>query len=146
MIINEITIKYETKAKHKDLPKVTQSNDIYNYCKEIWTDIEYVEKFVILLLNKNLKILGWKLVSQGGVSGTVVDPKIIFQTALKANASCIVMIHNHPSGNLDPSREDKKITKKIYEGGEILDIQLIDHLIISKEGHCSFIDQGLIKQ
>jgi DNA repair protein RadC len=145
MIINEITIKYETKAKQKDLPKVTQSNDIYNYCKEIWTDIEYVEKFVILLLNKNLKILGWKLVSQGGVSGTVVDPKIIFQTALKANASCIVMIHNHPSGNLDPSREDKKITKKIYEGGKILDIQLIDHLIISKEGYCSFIDKGLIK-
>lgn len=85
-----------------------------------------------------------ELVSKGGLSGTVADPKIIFHMALQHQASAIIMVHNHPSGNLKPSREDLVLTKKIADAGRMLDINVLDHLIITDNGYFSFGDEGLL--
>lgn len=127
--------------------KVTGSGDAYEYLKTLYEpgQIGHIERFFLLLLNRNNMILGAHLVSMGGVAGTVVDPKIIFQTALLANASAIVLCHNHPSGNLLPSQQDLDITKKIKSGGKFLDIIVSDHIIIAPQGeYFSFTDQGLL--
>jgi DNA repair protein RadC len=88
--------------------------------------------------------LGIFEVSSGGITGTVADPKLIFVAALKSGACGLVLSHNHPSGNLQPSQADIELTKRIKEGGKLLDIQLLDHLIITSEGYCSFSDEGII--
>jgi len=95
-------------------------------------------------MNRRNRVLGVVEISQGGLSGTVADPKVIFAAALKSCASDIVLAHNHPSGELDPSREDIALTNKIKAGAELLDLKVLDHLIISKEGFYSFADNGLM--
>ena len=97
-----------------------------------------------MLLNRANKVLGIYEVSTGGMTGTVADPKLIFVAALKAGACNIMLVHNHPSGNLKPSKQDEQLTYKIKEGGKLLDIVLLDHLIISNEGYFSMQDEGLI--
>jgi DNA repair protein RadC len=84
------------------------------------------------------------LISKGGQSGTIADPKIIFKTALEQNAAYIILAHNHPSGNLKPSTEDVRLTKKLVEGGKMMDLLVVDHLIITDKGYYSFADEGLI--
>lgn len=101
-----------------------------------------VEQFKVLLLNNANKVLGIADISTGGISSTVADPRIVFATALKANASKIILAHNHPSGNLQPSQTDKELTAKMKEGGRYLDLHVIDHLIITNDGYYSFGDQG----
>jgi DNA repair protein RadC len=96
-------------------------------------------------MNRSNAVLGILSVSKGGISGTVTDVRIIFQAAIKANASGIIVCHNHPSGNAYPSESDRKITQKIKEAGNLMDIQLLDHLIIlSVEGYYSFADDGVL--
>lgn len=96
-------------------------------------------------MNRSNAVLGILSVSKGGISGTVTDIRIIFQAAIKANASGIIVCHNHPSGNMNPSESDTKITHKIKEAGAIMDIQLLDHLIITMDGdYYSFADNGLL--
>jgi len=102
------------------------------------------EEFWILLLNRNNMVLGKKRVSVGGVAGTVVDPKVIFKLALDQLASSIILCHNHPSGNLQPSQQDINITKKLREGARFLDIIISDHIIIGNKAYFSFADKGLI--
>lgn len=97
-----------------------------------------------MILNRAQKVLGICEISQGGSSGTVADPKIIFALALKANASGIIVSHNHPSGNLRPSQADIDLTKKLKEGGKFLELQLLDHVIVTSEGYYSFADEGLV--
>lgn len=105
----------------------------------------YVEEFKILLLNRSNKALGIAPISLGGTAGTVTDVKIIMQYALKTNAQAIIICHNHPSGNYKPSESDTKITKKIKDAASLLDLQLMDHLIITPhEGYFSFADNGLL--
>jgi DNA repair protein RadC len=99
----------------------------------------------VLLLNRNNQVLGVYSLSKGGVSGTFVDAKLVFSVALKCNASSIIIAHNHPSENLTPSEADKSLTKKLKRAGKYLDINLIDHVILSKDDYYSFIDNGLIK-
>jgi DNA repair protein RadC len=106
--------------------------------------IELLEEFKMILLNRNNRVLGMINISQGGMSGTVADPKLIFVAALKAAASYIILAHNHPSGNLKPSTEDIRLTKKLVDGGKLLDLLVGDHLIITNEGFYSFCDEGLI--
>jgi len=96
----------------------------------------------VLLLNRANRVLGFVKISEGGVSGTVVDPKKIFQIALKANASGIILAHNHPSGNTTPSASDESITAKIVAAGKFLEISVLDHLIITSEQYFSFSDEG----
>lgn len=97
--------------------------------------IELLEEFKILLLNRRNRVLGVVDISQGGLSGTVADPNVIFAAALKSCASGIILAHNHPSEELDPSREDVAFTNKIKAGAELLDLKVLDHLIISKDSY-----------
>jgi DNA repair protein RadC len=102
------------------------------------------EEFYILLLNRANRIYGYYLLSQGGTSGTVVDPKLIFSIALKCNAHGIILAHNHPSGNTKPSEADIQITKKVKEGGKLLEIDVLDHIILTSDSYLSFADEGLM--
>ena len=140
--IAEIKISYSHIVKPSNQLKVTSSLSVFNYVSPLWPDIEYRESFAILLLSRSMKILGLSWISHGGVSGTVVDPKLIFQAALKANASAIILIHVHPSGNTNPSDADLRITTKIKEGGKLLDIDVPDHIIITSESYYSLADNG----
>lgn len=107
-------------------------------------DITIYESFFILLLDRQNKTIGWAKISQGGVAGTVVDPKIVAKYAVDALASGVILCHNHPSGNLKPSVADKEITEKMKKGLGFLDIHLIDHMILTESGYTSFADEGLI--
>ena len=98
----------------------------------------------MLLLNRRNSVLGIVDVSIGGISGTVIDPKVVFVVALKAGASGIILAHNHPSEQLNPSQEDIKLTKKLKEGGKLLDIEVLDHLIISRDSFYSLSDNGMM--
>ena len=106
--------------------------------------MEFKEEFYIILLNRANKVLGWYKVSEGGMSGTVVDPKLVFSIALKSMASAILLSHNHPSGNLKPSNEDINLTKRLKEAGALLEIPVLDHLILTSDGYYSFADEGMM--
>ena len=115
---------------------ITSPDDAYLAFKQIFdpATIEHREYMYAIFLNKANKLLGYAQISAGGVSGTLCDPKIVFQHALKMNASAIVLAHNHPSGTLKPSKADEALTEKIAQAGIMLDITLLDHLIISVTG------------
>lgn len=145
--VSEVSLTYKTKVNPKDRSRITSSNDAYKLLFDIWNKntIEHIEEFKMLILNRSNAVLGIMSISKGGISGTVTDVRIIFQGALKANASGIIICHNHPSGNVNPSESDRRVTQKIIEAGNLLDIQLLDHLIILPiEGYYSFADNGLI--
>lgn len=137
----EVKISYRTTGvKHI---KVNGSHSAEKILRELYpVDIEHREAFVVLLMNRANETLGVYTVSIGGVSGTVADSKLIFQSAIKCNASSIILCHNHPSGNLKPSDTDITLTKKIREGGKLLDIDVLDHLILTKTSYHSFADNG----
>jgi DNA repair protein RadC len=127
-----------------DRPQILSSKDGYNCIAPILMDLGH-EEFWIILLNRANKVISKEQISAGGVSGTVVDAKIIFQKALQtAPASSIILCHNHPSGNTRPSQADIDITKKLKEAGETLDISVLDHLIIAGSDYYSFADEGKI--
>lgn len=144
--VAEVELIYKTKVKPSERPKIASSRDSYNLLLQCWDmdKIELQEQFKVMLLNRSNKVLGIFEVSSGGITGTVADPKLIFMAALKASACGIIISHNHPSGNLKPSRPDEELTRKIKEAGRLLDIQVLDHVIVSSEGYYSFADEGLI--
>lgn len=145
-MLAEVELIYKSKIKPSEMPKIEQSGDIAEYLRTIWNEgrIDHVEEFIVLMLNKGMKITGWVKISQGGQDGTVCDPKLIFCAALLHNANSIVLSHNHPSGNLTPSNPDIQITQKIKNAGTMLDIKVLDHIIITNEGHYSFSDNGIL--
>jgi DNA repair protein RadC len=124
-------------------PKITSSRDAFDLLKADMTDL-VKEEFWLLLLNRAHRVIGKKRISEGGVSGTVADPKIIFKIALEELASGVIVAHNHPSGNLQPSQTDIDLTKKLKDAGKVLDIQLLDHLILANQKYFSFADEGMI--
>lgn len=144
--VAEIELTYSPEFKIADKPKISKSNDAFQVLINQWNlgRIELLEEFKIILMNRRNRVIGVVPISKGGFSGTVADPKVIFAAALKSCASGIILAHNHPSGELDPSHEDIKLTQKIKEGGKILDIPVLDHLIISKQRFYSFADEGLM--
>lgn len=145
--VSEVILTYKTKVNPKDRSKVTSSRDAYKLLFDSWNKntFEHVEEFKLLLLNRSNAVLGILSVSKGGISGTVTDIRLIFQGALKTNASGIIICHKHPSGNTFPSESDRKITQKIKEAGNLMDIQLLDHIMImSIEGYYSFADDGVL--
>ena len=144
--VSEVKLTYRNKVKPAERPQITCSNDSYQTFKENWDmgRIEFVEQFKVLLLNRANRVLGIYEVSTGGVAGTVADPKLIFVAALKACASSIILSHNHPSGNTKPSAADIQLTKKMKQAGELLDIAVLDHLILTGESYYSFADEGLL--
>ena len=144
--VAEIELVYKSKVKASERPKIKDSRDAYEIFKSLWEDgkMELMEQFKILLLNQANRVLGILNLSSGGVTGTVADPKLIYSAALKANACSLLLSHNHPSGNLKPSRSDEELTQKIKMAGQFLDIKLLDHVIITSEGYLSFADEGLL--
>jgi DNA repair protein RadC len=130
--IAEVRLVYRTKVKASDRLQVKCSKDAYDIFMENWDldSIEHIEEFKLMLLTRSNKVLGIASISKGGINGTVTDVRIILQYAIKANASGIIICHNHPSGNVQPSESDTKITQKIKDSGILMDIQLLDHLII----------------
>jgi DNA repair protein RadC len=134
------------RRKLTEVPEVTQikcSKDVADIFQPILSDLVH-EEFWILFLNRSNKVINRMKLSQGGISGTVTDVRIVMKKAIEFLASGIIVCHNHPSGNLNPSESDTKITQKIKEAGSLMDIQLLDHLIISEKDYYSFADNGLL--
>lgn len=132
-ILNEIDIVYRPVKTLSRRPVVTSPDMAYKLFRENWDSMKIgiVEEFKIMLLTRANQVLGIAPVFRGGISGTVVDPKVIFAIALKSGASGIIMAHNHPSGNLEPSEADLAMGRKIGDIGELLSINLVDNLILS---------------
>jgi len=125
--------------------KIVSSKDAFKVISQFYfDDIDIFESFFILCLNRNNQTIAYAKISQGGVSGTVVDIKLIAKYAIDCLASSVILAHNHPSGNLKPSPEDIKITERAREALKILDIKVLDHVILTSDGYYSFGDEGII--
>ena len=143
--IGELKVIYRTTA----LPyqKIRCSQDTFHFLQKVWDQdlIEYIEQFCIILLSRSNQVIGYDFISMGGTAGTVVDAKVVFQTALLGNASSIILAHNHPSGNMTPSEPDKRMTTRVFEIGKSLDMPILDHMIVSKDQYFSFADEGILR-
>ncbi|MFZ1369416.1 MAG: DNA repair protein RadC [Ferruginibacter sp.] len=124
-------------------PVIRSSSNIAQYLRASIKDFSY-EVFAVIFLNRANKINHFEIISKGGISGTVADPRIILKKALEEDATAIILCHNHPSGNLQPSRADEELTKKIKEAAAFFDIKILDHIIVSEEGYYSFADDGIL--
>jgi DNA repair protein RadC len=144
--IAEVRLIYSSKVSASDRLQIRCSSHALELFRETWDQetIELYEECKLMLLNRANKVLGIAQISQGGISGTVTDVRIILQYALKANASGIILCHNHPSGNTEPSESDLRITSKLKDAALVNDINLLDHLIITSEGYYSMADMGCI--
>ena len=124
--------------------KVSTSKDCADFFRELWEGMDIYESFFCVYLNQGNNTIGWYKVSQGGITGTVADPRLIVKKALEVLATGLVICHNHPSGTLKPSTADEQITQKIKEGCKYFDIRLIDHIILTEDGYYSFNDEGIL--
>jgi DNA repair protein RadC len=144
--VAEITISYKPTVCKK--PLIASSIDAYRELKDFFPEelIHLQEQFVVMYLNRANRIIGIYRLSTGGITGTVADPRLILGTALKVAATSIILSHNHPSGNMQPSKADELLTNKIKEAAKFMDIQLSDHIVISPidGAYYSFADEGLI--
>ena len=143
--VSEIAISYKPKVKAADRYTIRFSQDAYNLLIREAFDtetLEYKEYFKLVLLNRVNKVLGITTISEGGMENTVVDVRLIMQTALMAHSSGIILAHNHPSGGLTPSSYDDEVTKKIKEAAKLMDITLYDHLIVTRDNYYSYADEG----
>lgn len=127
----------------EEKPKISSSKDAFDLIQGDLMDLPH-EEFWVLLLNRMNQVVKKKRISEGGVTGTVADPKIIYKLALEDLATGVIVAHNHPSGNLKPSQSDIDLTRKLKEAGKFLEVQLLDHLIIANRNYFSFADEGLI--
>jgi DNA repair protein RadC len=141
--VAEIKIQYSTKVRAADRPKITCSKDAERILRSFFEEfIEHREVMYALYLNRANKVLGAYLIGMGGVAGVAADPKLIFQGALKLNASGIILAHNHPSGNAEASQADIELTNRVKHAGKLLDIQILDHIILLPDFYLSFADEG----
>ncbi|MBK6932127.1 MAG: DNA repair protein RadC [Saprospirales bacterium] len=127
----------------RERPRIGGSLDAFRALAPLLTDLHH-EEFWLLLLNKANEVTGRERLSTGGMAGTVVDVKMLFKTALDARAAAVIALHNHPSGSLQPSQADIDLTRRLRKAGELLDLPLLDHLIVSERGYYSFADEGML--
>ncbi len=146
LIASEVELIYKAKIKASERPLIDSSYSAFKVALEAWNldKIELLEQFKVLMLSNNNRVLGVYEMSSGGITGTVVDVRLLFVALLKAKATAFIIVHNHPSGKLAPSEADKQITAKIKQASQVLDITLLDHLIITPESYYSFADQGVL--
>ncbi|MDR6301364.1 RadC family protein [Mesonia maritima] len=123
--------------------KITSSQSVFEVMQPILGDLPHEEFWIIYLDNSN-KILQKSQLSKGGITGTLVDARLVFKSALELGATAIILVHNHPSGTLKPSQADKQLTQKLIHGGESLDIKVLDHLIVTQKSYFSFADEGIL--
>lgn len=139
-------IEIRKKKSHVHQYKITCSNDIAKCMREIFgeDEIGVYESFFCVYLNRANKTVGWIQISQGGITGTIADPRLIMKSALDCLASGIILAHNHPSGNTTPSQDDITLTKKLCQAAQLFDMQVLDHIILTEDSYYSFADEGLI--
>lgn len=138
----KIEIKFSRTVPPKERTKIGSSHDVVRLLRSIWSNqLEVREEFVVLLLDRANHVIGYHILSKGGITGTVVDSKLLFSLALESLASSIILAHNHPSGNLKPSQQDKAVTRKVKNMAEIMEMNLLDHIILTKDGYYSFADE-----
>jgi DNA repair protein RadC len=144
--VPEVSLVYKPKIKAVDRPIVTCSEDIYQILKSNWDDslIGLQEQAKLLLLNRKNRVLGIHSLGSGGISKLYIDPKLVFAAAIKSAASGIVLCHNHPSGDIKPGISDILLTEKIKKAATLLDIELLDHIIITADEYYSFADWGIL--
>ena len=146
--VSEIDVVYKRKVKVKmsERPLIQSSRDAFELLLHYWEEdkMELLEAFKVLFLNRANRVLQLLSVSTGSISGTVADPRLILAPALKLGTCAMILSHNHPSGNLKPSKADEELTQKIKNGAAYFDIKVLDHLILSAEGYYSFADEGLL--
>lgn len=130
-------------AASLEKPVVTSSLDVATYLQTRLRDYKH-EVFAVLFLNRANKINDFRIISEGGITGTVADPRIILKRALEEDAVSLILCHNHPSGSLKPSRADEELTLKIKEASRYFDIKVLDHIIVSEDGYYSFADEGIL--
>ena len=141
----EVEVVYKPRKSLELSSKIRCSRDAFLYIKEFFKSfMSHQEEVWMILLNSCMQIIGSSQVSKGGLEHAFVDVRIIYQTALMAHATGFILVHNHPTGVLHPSKPDEELTKKIVGAGKILDIRLLDHLIISEDTYFSFADEGII--
>lgn len=145
-LVNEVSLMYKRKVDNTFEPIITAARDAERIFREYIPkeSIDHKEFVYLMCLSSANKVLNVAKISEGGISGCIIDIRIVMQTALLSNAVGIILCHNHPSGNLKPSTQDIKITKTVKEAGEIMDIKLLDHLIITSESYYSFADDCII--
>lgn len=145
-ILPEFKLSYKKKGSFTEMFPVNRSEDAADICRRCFNQhtIDWKEEAIVIALNRANKVLGWYPMSSGGINGTVLDPRVVFQIALTCNASRLIISHNHPSGNLQPSSGDRDVTEKLVKGGKLLDIEIVDHIIVTSEGYTSFSDEGWI--
>lgn len=124
-------------------PVIKGSRDIAGYMQSLLSDLSH-EVFAVVFLNRANKLLHFEIISRGGITGTVADPRVILKKALEEEAVGLILCHNHPSGNLSPSRADEELTRKIKQAAAFFDISVLDHIIVSSTGYFSFADEGLL--
>ena len=142
--VGEVELSY--KPKFKSLHQVTCSEDAYRYLLPTYKEgtICYKEYFKVLFLNQAKQVLGYTLISEGGITETSVDVRVILQAALLTNSVAIILAHNHPSGNLKPSRQDMEITKQVRDAAQFMRIKVLDHIILTDTKYYSFADEGIL--
>jgi DNA repair protein RadC len=145
MRVSELKISYEPKVRAADREKISASRDAYNILKPFYAGtMEHKECFFALYLNRANKVVGCMKLSEGGITETIIDQRILFEGALLAHSTAIILSHNHPSGQLFPSESDKAATNNIKAACKIMNFQLLDHIILTESGYYSFADEGLI--
>lgn len=141
MNVEEVKLIYRNKTKADQRPEIREARQAHKMFLNIWDldQIELVEESKALFLDCRKRLMSYASISKGGLSATVVDLRVVFAIALKRRADSIILAHNHPSGHLTPSKADIRLTKEFRKAGELLKIPLLDHLIISREGHYSIL-------
>jgi len=145
--VSEIRISYKNKISLKNAPKISSAECAAKVIFDTWDkdSLELYEEFKVILLNNSHNVKGILTISKGGITGTLVDIRILFAAVLKSLSTAIIITHNHPSGNKNPSEADKKLTMKIKNGAELFDIKVLDHIIITpNDEYYSFSNEGLL--
>jgi DNA repair protein RadC len=147
--LRTVTWKFkDANETHPDLPlqkdlTITNPEDVFNHFKALFED-QVRERFVVIWLNSANKVTGFEIISEGNLNSSIVHPREVFRGAIVATAASIILAHNHPSGNPQPSNEDKHITRQLIESGKIVGIPVHDHIIFAGDSYLSFAEQGLL--
>ena len=144
--LSEIRAVYKSRKRVAERPQIRDAKDAERYLRAIWNHrtLELSEDFVLICLDGSHQAIGWVKVSSGGFKATTIDPRLIFAIALQTASTAIILAHNHPSGSLEPSVQDKAVTRQLREAGKLLGITVLDHLILTKESSLSFAETGLL--
>jgi DNA repair protein RadC len=144
--MSEIKAVYRSRTRSRERTTIREARTAVEYLREVWDQdtLELKEEFLMLCLNTGHQAIGWVKVSSGGYDSAGVDPRVVFSLALQAGASALIVAHNHPSGLVEPSEQDRRVTERLREAGKLLGIELLDHIILGREEHFSFAEHGMI--